>query len=162
VLIGLLSDTHDDLDATIAAMRVLRGAGAEFFIHAGDLGSDQILDVFAGDQAAFVFGNNDFDRRELARYSGTIGVQCLDAYGEITVGGKLFAVTHGDDPVRLRKIQTEQRHDYLITGHTHIRRDEKLGRIRWINPGALHRTRQKTVAVLDPATDVLKFLNVAI
>src|SRR4051812_33371274 len=85
MLVGLLSDTHDRLDATIAALRVLRGAGAEFFLHGGDVGGEKILDCFAGDKAAFVFGNNDWDRRELKRYAESIGVQCLEEFGEITI-----------------------------------------------------------------------------
>ena len=160
MLIGLLSDTHDRLDATIAGVRVLREAGAEFFLHGGDVGGERILDVFAGDKAAFVFGNNDWDRRELARYAEKIGVQCLEEFGEITLAGKRFAVTHGDDNARLKRIQNDQRDDYLITGHTHLKRDERVGKIRWINPGALYRAREKTVAILDPVSDILKFLSV--
>ena len=162
MLIGLLSDTHDRLNATIAAMRVLREAGAQFFLHGGDVGGERILDCLAGDKSAFVFGNNDWDRRELARYAESIGVQCLDEFGEITLDGKRFAITHGDDSARLKRIHNDQRHDYLITGHTHVKRDERVGKIRWINPGALHRAREKTVAVLDPGTDILKFLRVEI
>ena len=162
MLVGLLSDTHDRLDAMIAAMRVLRGAGAEYFLHAGDVGGEQILDVLGGDQAAFVWGNNDWDRSELARYAKSIGVHCLNDFGEIAIDGKLFAMTHGDDQARLKRIQKDQRHDYLITGHTHVRRDERVGRIRWINPGALYRAREKTVAVLDVGSDSLKFLTIEV
>jgi uncharacterized protein len=160
MLVGLLSDTHDRLDAMIAGVRALRAAGAEFFIHGGDVGGEQILDVLAGDRAAFVWGNNDWDRRELARYAKTIGVQCLEDFGELMLDGKSFSITHGDDAARLRRIQKDQRHDYLITGHTHLCRDERIGRIRWINPGALYRAREKTVAILDTRTDTLKFLTV--
>jgi putative phosphoesterase len=162
MLIGLLSDTHDHLDAMVAAMRVLRAAGAEYFLHGGDVGGDGILDVLAGDKAAFVFGNNDWDRRELARHANSIGVQCLDDFGELTLAGKTFAITHGDDMARLKRIHRDQRHDYLITGHTHVKRDERIGKIRWINPGALYRAREKTVAVLDPEKDTLKFLTVEV
>jgi len=35
VLIGILSDTHDRVDAMAAAMKLLRDAGAQFFIHCG-------------------------------------------------------------------------------------------------------------------------------
>ena len=160
MLIGLLSDTHDKLAATIAAMRVLRAAGAEFFIHGGDVGGEQILDVFAGDNAAFVWGNNDWDRRELARYAKTIGLRCLDDFGELTLDNKRFAITHGDDLATLRRVQNDQRHDYLITGHTHVRHDERIGKLRWINPGALYRAREKSVALLNTSTDDLKFLVV--
>jgi putative phosphoesterase len=160
MLVGLLSDTHDRLDAMIAGVRALRDAGAEFFIHGGDVGGERILDVLAGDNAAFVWGNNDWDRREMARYAASIGVQCLDDFGELTLDGKSFAITHGDDAACLRRIQNDQRHDYLITGHTHVRRDQRIGLIRWINPGALYRAREKTVAVLDTSADSLKFLAI--
>lgn len=160
MLVGLLSDTHDRLDATIAAMRVLRAAGAEYFLHGGDVGGEQILDCLSGNKAAFVWGNNDWDRRQLARYAQSIDVQCLDEFGELTLAGKRFAITHGDDLKRLRRIQSAQDHDYLITGHTHQRHDLQVEKIRWINPGALYRAREKTVAILDTAQDVLKFLTV--
>ena len=36
MILGILSDTHGRVDAMAEAMRVLRGAGADFFIHCGD------------------------------------------------------------------------------------------------------------------------------
>jgi uncharacterized protein len=162
MLVGLLSDTHDDLNATVAGLRVLRGAGVEYFLHGGDVGGQRILDLFAGDPFAFVWGNNDWDRRDLSRYAFSIGLRCMDEFGEITLAGKVFAMTHGDDSQLVKRILSQQRHDYLITGHTHVKKDERVGRVRWINPGALHRARTKTVAVLDLAKDDLKFLAVEI
>jgi len=162
MLVGILSDTHDHLDAMLGAMRVLRSAGAEYFLHGGDVGGDKILDVLAGDKAAFVWGNNDWDRRELARYAKSIGIECLEEFGEITIAEKRFALTHGDDVKRIKRVLSDQRVDYLITGHTHQKRDERVGKIRWINPGAMYRAGEKTVALLDPASDVLKFLTVEV
>jgi predicted phosphodiesterase len=69
VLIGILSDTHDRLDNAVAGLNLLRDAGAEFYIHCGDVGGEQILDQFAGLPAALVWGNNDWDRRSLERYA---------------------------------------------------------------------------------------------
>ena len=162
MLVGLLSDTHDRLPAMIEAMRILRAAGAQYFLHGGDVGGERILDCFAGDQAAFVWGNNDFDRELLARYAKSLNIQCLDDFGELTLDGKRFAITHGDDSSRIRQVLNDQKHDYFITGHTHVNRDERIGKIRWINPGALYRASHKTVAILDTAGDKLRFLDVAI
>jgi predicted phosphodiesterase len=80
----------------------------------------------------------------------------------MTIDGKRFALTHGDDGARIKRILAEQRHDYLITGHTHIKSDRRVGIIRWINPGALFRAREKTVALLETATDTLTYLPVAV
>ena len=160
MIVGLLSDTHDRAEATSRAVRALREHGAEFLIHCGDVGGEHILDHLAGIPSAFVFGNNDWDRRGLQRYAEQIGVRCLGDAGEIELGGKLFLVLHGDDLRAMRLGLDDQRHDYLCHGHTHVKRDARRGRTRIVNPGALHRAREKTVAVLDTATDGLTFLTV--
>jgi hypothetical protein len=160
VIVGILSDTHDKVDAMAAAMELLRRGGAEFFIHCGDVGSEQILDHLAGTRAAFVFGNTDWDRAPLTRYAQHLGIACYPSLAELELGGKRFAVTHGDDARLARRVLDEQRHDYLLHGHTHVRADHRVGRVRVINPGALHRAKEKTVALLDTTTDKLTFLTV--
>ena len=159
--IGILSDTHDRVEAMAAAMEVLRRHGAEFFIHCGDVGSERVLDHLAGVPSAFVFGNTDWDRAPLERYAGQIGVACHGALADLELGGKKIAVTHGDDFKLKQRILAEQRHDYLLQGHTHVREDKRIGKVRLINPGALHRAKEKTVALLDTDTDRLTFLVVA-
>ena len=62
MLIGILSDTHDRVEAMAEAMRVLKEAGARYFIHCGDVGSERVLDYLAGEPGGFVFGNTDWDR----------------------------------------------------------------------------------------------------
>ena len=160
MLIGILSDTHDRVDAASAGVRLLQARGAQYFIHCGDVGSERVLDHLAGLQAAFVFGNTDYDQRGLERYAASIGLTCLGEFGELELGGKHFAVLHGDDFALRKRLLAEQRHDYLLQGHTHHARDERVGRMRHINPGALHRARPKTVALLDTAADLLTFHEV--
>jgi putative phosphoesterase len=157
VIVGLLSDTHGRLEAAHAGVAILRGAGAEYLIHCGDVGEEDILDALAGVPSAFVFGNNDWDRRALERYAKDIGVTCLGASGELDLGGKRFAVVHGDDFPLRRRLLDGQAFDYLLQGHTHAPADERHGRTRLINPGALHRARPRTVAILDTVTDRLTF-----
>ena len=158
VIIGILSDTHDRLENMIAGLDLLRAGGAEFFIHCGDVGGERILDQLAGLRAAIVWGNNDWDRRELGRYAGILGIQVLDNFGQLELGGKRFAVTHGDDAQIVRQVIDRQEDDYLLLGHSHVRADHRIGKIRIINPGALHRATQKSVAKLDTVTDRLEFL----
>jgi len=160
MIVGILSDTHDRVDATAAAVKTLTANGAEFLIHCGDVGSDPILDQLAGIPSAFVWGNNDFDRRGLQRYAEQLGIRCLGNVGELELGGKTFVVLHGDDERTRQRILAEQRHDYLLQGHTHVKLDHRIGKVRCINPGALHRAREKTVALLDTDSDRLTFLVV--
>ena len=157
MIIGILSDTHGRVDAAHAGVAILRGAGAEYLIHCGDVGEEDVLDALAGIPAAFIFGNNDWDRRGLERYAKDIGVTCLGGWGTLDLAGKRFVVTHGDDFPLRRKLLDAQEYDYLLQGHTHAPADERHGRTRLINPGALHRARPRTVAVLDIESDRLTF-----
>lgn len=157
MIVGILSDTHGRVDTAHAGVAILRAAGAEYLIHCGDVGEEDVLDALAGIPSAFVFGNNDWDRRGLERYAKDVGVTCLGAWGSLEVGGKRFAVIHGDDFALRRKLLDAQEHDYLLQGHTHVPADERHGRTRLINPGALHRARPRTVATLDTGSDRLTF-----
>lgn len=127
-------------------------------IHCGDVGSESVLDQLAGTPAAFVWGNTDCDRAPLARYAQLLQIRCLDDFGELDLAEKRFAITHGDDLRLVRRIIDQQQHDYLLVGHTHQTSDRREGRVRVINPGALHRASVKTVALLDPRIDRLEFL----
>lgn len=155
--IGILSDTHDRVPAMKAAIELLIHLGAEFFIHCGDVGSERVLDHLAGLPSAFVWGNNDFDRVELERYAKKLGVGCYGNFADLELGGKRFAVIHGDDFRLRQRILTEQRHDYLLQGHTHVRSDQRIGNVRCINPGALYRAAEKTVATLETVDDRVDF-----
>ena len=156
MLLGILSDTHDRYEIMGAAVRTLRERGAAFLIHCGDVCTPNLLDHLAGLPSAFVWGNCDFDRLALQRYAQAIEVPCYGVFGDLELGGKRVAVLHGDDRQRLDAILRVQGHDYLLHGHTHVRRDERVGRTRIINPGALFRASEKTVALLDTETDQLE------
>ena len=159
--IGILSDTHDRVPAMKAAVALLQQAGAEYYIHCGDVGSERVLEHLAGLPSAFVFGNNDWDREHLERYARKLDITCLGNFGELNLGGKLFAILHGDDFRLKHRLLSEQRHDFLLQGHTHLVQDEMVGKIRCVNPGALYRAREKTVALLETATDTLQFFVVS-
>jgi hypothetical protein len=143
-----------------AAIDVLRQHGAEFFIHCGDVGTERVLDHLAGLPAAFVWGNNDWDRTSLEEYARSLGINCQGDMADLTLAGKRIAVIHGDDFTLRKKLLLKQEHDYLFLGHTHVRSDDRIGKTRVINPGALYRAREKTVALLDTENDKLRFLIV--
>ncbi len=158
MIIGVLGDTHGRVEAMASAMKTLAGAKAEFYIHTGDVGAEEILDYLAGLKAAFVFGNNDWDRTSMARYAEDIGVTCRGNFADLTLDGKRIAVIHGDDFNLKQRLLAEQQFDYLFQGHTHVRKDERAGKTHVINPGALHRTPQKSVATVDTTTGNVQFL----
>ncbi len=156
MIIGILGDTHGRTDAMAAAIKVLQRAGSEFYIHTGDVGSDAVLDHLAGLPSAFVFGNNDWDRMDLARYAEKLGISCYGNFADLTLGDRHIAVIHGDDLKLKQRILGEQQFDYLFQGHTHIAKDEQVGRTRVVNPGALYRASRKTVATVDTVSNTVQ------
>ena len=157
MIVGILGDTHGRVEAAEAAVAMLRKRSAEFLIHCGDVGSPLVFDQMAGIPGAFVFGNNDWNQRAMEQYASDLGIQCLGFTGELELDGKRFVVLHGDDTRLMRRLIEQQEHDYLLFGHTHVKAERREGRVRLINPGALHRAAVKTVATLDTRSDALTF-----
>jgi putative phosphoesterase len=165
VKLGLLSDTHGQLVAATQAVERLKQLGADFYLHAGDVGDfghdgTGVLHLFEPGRAAFVFGNNDFDRPTLIEHANALQIQCLGDAGEIELAGIRIGLTHGDRRSRMDAL-IRSGVAYLITGHTHASHDLTLPGSRWINPGALHRARPKQFALLDLTSGELQSFALA-
>ncbi len=158
MLLGILSDTHDQLARTRRAVDLLISHGAQALIHCGDFLSPEIVRVCAVRPFYFVFGNNDGEG-DLSAAGAETGSVCLKWGGVVELGGKRLGVTHGHMRGDVRRVM-DAGVDYLFTGHTHATHDVMDGTVRRINPGALHRADAFTVAVLDLETGELKILPV--
>ena len=160
VKLGILSDSHGRHERTHKAVQLLLANGATELAHCGDIETEQVIDQLAGITAHLVFGNCDPDWRVLSRYALGLGVLVQHPLARFECGGRTFAMTHGHDSDCVAAALNEGV-DYLLHGHTHVCRDERHGATRIINPGALHRASEFTVALLDTETDQLQFLVVA-
>lgn len=156
--IGILSDTHNQVERTRIAVAMLKARGAEVLIHCGDITTPEVVYECGLIPSYFVFGNCDYNRTHLLNAMEVVGGICLGAGDVITLGGRKLAVTHGDSEHELDRLERAQP-DYLFTGHTHHQTDEQFGTIRRINPGALHRASFWSVALLDLKTDELEVLR---
>ena len=159
VILGVLSDSHGRAAMTRHAIDALRAGGAETFIHLGDFETPDVLDELAGLDAHVVFGNCDADEAKLRRYAQSLSIAVHHPAGRLRIGDRTVAFTHGHLE---RELQTalQEEADYLLHGHTHVVRDERVGATRVINPGALFRARRYTAALLIPAMDILTFVDV--
>jgi uncharacterized protein len=158
--LGILADTHNQLARTRVAVELLRAAGAEALVHCGDLASPPILSACAALPCYFAFGNHDADSvPALRRAAAECGTVCLGWGGVVELGGKRVGVAHGHMTVDVRRVLAEGP-DFLLSGHAHYPSDTMVGSVRRINPGALHRTDEYTVAVLDMTTGELQLLIV--
>ncbi len=159
MLIGVLSDSHGCADITARAVEELLSHGAQTLIHLGDFETEAVIDELVGHNARIVFGNCDWNEQALTRYAESVGVRVDHPLGLIEVGGKRIAFTHGHLD-RLMREALDDGVDYLFYGHTHTVSDERCGKTRLINPGALFRAPRYTAVVLDPASDRLTIVDV--
>ena len=158
--VGILSDTHDAIGRTRFAVQLLKSEGANLLVHCGDFINADIVSECSLLPLYFVFGNNDSDTvPDLQRAAVKHHATCLGWGGEFMTDGKRIAVVHGHLTFDLRPL-LQSRPEYLLSGHSHIRRDWCEGSTRRINPGALFRATEYTVALLDLVKDEVRFLTI--
>jgi putative phosphoesterase len=131
--------------------------GVDHVIHCGDVGGARVFDELVGRPCTFVWGNMDFAGAGQVAYLRTVGIPVPgEAPLILDLGGRRWAVFHGHEH-GFQEAPGTLDVDFIVHGHTHTPRDEVRNGTRIINPGALHRTRRKTVATLDTTTDEVKF-----
>ena len=138
---------------------LLREHGAELLIHLGDIGSESVLEELLGGPARVVFGNCD-DERSLAQYASILGIPSEHPGGALELSTGRLAYTHGHLPGFTKDLIEQESPTTLAHGHTHEIRDERIGDLHIINPGALFRARRYTVALLHAEEDRLEVLQV--
>lgn len=157
MLIGILSDTHGRYLAVRQAMALFDRLGIGHVIHCGDVGGTEVFDELVGRPCTFVWGNMDRPDAGLLAYLQSVGIPApKEVPVRLELDGKTFAVFHGHERGFDRAIDTLDV-DYILHGHTHTARDETQSGKRIVDPGALHHTRRKTVATLEPGTGELTF-----
>jgi putative phosphoesterase len=163
--IGLLSDTHNNAENLAAALRILEREGIGLILCCGDLVDADLAPLFTGLEAHLVEGNMDHEPAALRRAVERLGKgSTFGLEYTATIDDKRIAMLHGHLADRLHEVIHSGLHDYVIHGHTHRRRDERIGATRVINPGALGGLRQerRSFAVLDLGKDQLRFIEVGV
>lgn len=171
MILGILSDTHSQRQRMAAALSLLRQLNAEALVHCGDLGDLEDLDALAGGRAWVVPGNVDLLEPAMVQYAESLGVVLATQVPlRIELAGRSLLVFHGHEPAFRRAIAELAETgavpaelapcDYLLHGHTHHASATRAGPVRIINPGALLRAAEYTVATLDLHTDRVRFWRV--
>ena len=147
--IGVLSDTHGRVEATRAAIRLLRERGVELILHCGDIDSPATVRLFTDVATHFTFGNWDLKTTRLRSAMREIGADCCPEFGQLELAGKRIVWLHGHVRGQRERLEVSQHWDFVFYGHSHKAEAHRSGRTLVLNPGALHRASVKTVAVVD-------------
>ena len=136
MLIGIVSDTHDDLSAVAAAVELFEREGVDAVVHCGDFVAPFSVTPFDADFAFHaVRGNND---GEWAVESTVEGFG--EYHGEaaaLSFDGVAVAVAHGTSEVLVDALVDCGDYDYVLHGHTHAHGVEARGGTVRVNPGGL-------------------------
>lgn len=150
-MIGILSDSHDNVVALRKAVSLFRDAGCELLVHAGDFVAPFAARELeqAGCPVKAVFGNCDGEKKGLA--------SALRGFGKVRKapwvfehrGTRIF-LAHLDGA--LANAIATGGYDIIIYGHTHKPDVRTSGHTLILNPGETGGwlTGKSTVALYDP------------
>lgn len=160
-MIGIISDIHDNVYALRVVVGILKEKGVDLVVHCGDTVSPLTLGELAELKTKVIFGNCDGERQGLSQVAAKLGFEEITEVKEFEYKGKKFFVCHGKNKALLQQKIASQQYDYILTGHTHVLRDEKVGKTRIINPGTLYLGDDlNTIALLDPEKDILDIVSI--
>ena len=165
--LGILSESHGSVFRTRSGIKHLLTYPVDAVIHCGDIGSESVIielqSTLQSKKIPFyaVLGNVDYPDDEFLPWSKPGEFEILGRFGDVTIANKRIGIVHGDDTTKLVHAIQSGEYDYVLTGHTHKKDDQRYERTRVINPGAVYRTSDPSVAVLDFATDNLQFLSIS-
>jgi len=152
--IGLMSDTHDRLDAVEKAIDFFNREGVKHVLHAGDLVSPFVAPKFAGLKAKlyYVWGNNEGDREFIRVKFGEFGVNPLGNFAALELGGRKIALLHGTHEEIVDSLVKSGSFDVVVRGHTHQAGIREEGTLL-VNPGEVcgYLSGRQTVVMLDLA-----------
>lgn len=141
--LGIMSDTHDNLDNVKKIKKELLDHGINYLLHLGDFTSPftfkEIFSGFEGKGAA-VLGNNDGEAFLMARFAGKMNIKLFNHPTILVLDGLRFLLMHGFGDAEFtidfaRALAISGKYDVVLFGHTHFYHYERIGDIILLNPG---------------------------
>lgn len=157
--VAIVSDTHSRENTIRKALRMIDPYKVEMILHCGDIEDADVVPLFPP-ITHFVFGNCDTDRLGIHQAVDDCGATMHESFGHVSIGGLELGFIHGDGATALRELIASEAFHFVFHGHTHTIRDEQQGPTRIINPGALHRAKVKTFALLDVERKSIEWIDV--
>lgn len=154
-MIGIVSDTHDNVSAVESIVEAFEDEGVDTVIHCGDYIAPPVLRFFDTDgfELRGVLGNNDGEVEGLnAAFDAIDGATLHGRFADLTLDGARFAVLHGEDKDEVEEYAESGEYDYVLYGHYHVNEKREVDGTTVVNPGAHFPTvpdEHRTVALVD-------------
>lgn len=156
--VGIVSDTHDNLDLARKAVDFFEDQNCELVIHCGDMVAPFTAEVFDREfEFHAVRGNNDgeWNLKQVVEEFGNF----YNNIAELEAGNLELCVYHGTEEEIVEGL-VEKSYDFVFRGHTHEKKiSEHDGTIE-LNPGGIKLPEQEEVfhvATLNTETREVEF-----
>jgi putative phosphoesterase len=149
-MIGVMSDSHDNVTMVRKAVALFKDAGCDLVLHAGDVvapfAARELADL--GCPVKAVFGNCDGEKQGLEMSLEKIG-EINEAPLIFSYGGRQILLVHYHFSVAT--YAASGKYDIIVFGHTHKPVTQNEGKVLLVNPGETGGwlTGKCTVALLD-------------
>ena len=167
--IGIISDTHDQTERVKKAVEIFNKEKVGMVIHCGDIVAPFTLQFYKelNCPIKFLFGNNTGDILLHIKFAEKFGLNDYEfaTFFSIEADGKRIAVYHGENREITDALIKCGDYDCVFSGHDHIARIEKQGKVLFVNPGTLtdkHKEGMKppSIAVYDTGKHSAEIIGV--
>ena len=160
--IGLISDTHDNIDNIQKAVWEFNNRQVDVVLHAGDFVSPIAVESFAGIKLVGILGNNDTDIPGLTLAFNKIHGELKGEIYEGVYDGVKLVIYHGTSSSKRDFLIKSGKYDLVIYGHTHRKASDTIGRTMVVNPGTAKGWFfgfYARIAIFDTSTKIIEFVN---
>ena len=136
MLIGVVSDTHNNLKNIKKIIALFNEEKVDYVIHTGDISSAKTLEEFSALNCKLigVYGNNDRNELGLDEISKKYSFEFKEPPNVINIGNRNIAIFH--EPDFIEEFLSKNRSiDVVLHGHTHRYTKEINKGILYFNPG---------------------------
>ena len=136
MLVGVVSDTHNNINNINKIIDIFNQEEVELVIHTGDISKASTLKLFSSLNSKLigVYGNNDRCEEGLEEIAFKYKFKFQEPPLSIVLENKKIAIFHEPDLIK-SYIQEFQDCDLILHGHTHRYRQEIINNTIYFNPG---------------------------
>ncbi|RLE81094.1 MAG: metallophosphoesterase [Thermoprotei archaeon] len=126
MIIGVVADTHDNLNKVSKVIEVFKEKNIEIVLHAGDYIAPFTLKKFSelGVKLIGVFGNNDCEKPLLYKVASGLGYELYGQPVELVLDNRNILLLHGFGGKKFTRLFVDAaaatgEYDLVVYGHTH-------------------------------------------
>jgi len=136
MLVGVVSDTHNNIRSIKSIISIFNKEKVDYVIHTGDITNAASLRKFSelNCQLVGVFGNNDRNESGLKEVCKEFNFSFQEPPFLLNLHNKRIAIFHEPDSIE-EYISKNSNIDLVLFGHTHRYKKETKNKVLYFNPG---------------------------